>query len=72
MARTGSGKTASFLIPLIEKIKTHSNLVGIRAVVVSPTRDLCIQSSVFFRQLAKFTNLRYSVIIGGIEVESQF
>ena len=38
MARTGSGKTASFLIPLISKLMAHSNLVGVRGLVISPTR----------------------------------
>ncbi|CAI7850124.1 unnamed protein product [Closterium sp. NIES-53] len=38
MARTGSGKTAAFLIPMIERLKAHSNTGGIRAVILSPTR----------------------------------
>ena len=37
MARTGSGKTAAFLIPLIEKLKAHSKIVGARGVILSPT-----------------------------------
>lgn len=42
MARTGSGKTACFLIPLFEKLKERSGM-GIRAIVLSPTRELAIQ-----------------------------
>ena len=37
MARTGSGKTAAFVLPLLEKLKTHSYTVGVRAVILSPT-----------------------------------
>ena len=37
MARTGSGKTASFLIPMLERLKSHSARVGIRALVLSPS-----------------------------------
>ena len=40
MARTGSGKTCVFLLPLIQKIKTHDSLSGVRAIVLSPTRSV--------------------------------
>jgi ATP-dependent RNA helicase DDX54/DBP10 len=38
MARTGSGKTCVFLLPLMQKIKKHDPSCGVRAVVLSPTR----------------------------------
>ena len=44
MARTGSGKTAAFLIPMLEKLKAHSSIVGVRAVVISPTREVGVPS----------------------------
>ena len=43
MARTGSGKTAAFLVPLLSRLKSHSRKVGVRAVVISPTRELALQ-----------------------------
>ena len=43
MARTGSGKTASFLIPMFEKLKA-SKSTGARALVLSPTRELALQT----------------------------
>lgn len=43
MARTGSGKTAAFLIPLFQKIKAGSAKRGARAVILSPTRELALQ-----------------------------
>ena len=42
MARTGSGKTAAFVIPVIEKLKSHSKIVGARCVILSPTREIAI------------------------------
>ena len=43
MARTGSGKTAAFLIPLFEKLKA-SKSTGARALILSPTRELSLQT----------------------------
>jgi superfamily II DNA/RNA helicase len=43
MARTGSGKTACFLIPLLEKLRTRVGTAGARALILSPTRELAVQ-----------------------------
>lgn len=40
MARTGSGKTAAFVLPMIEKLKVHSARVGARAVILSQVVNL--------------------------------
>lgn len=60
MARTGSGKTACFLLPMFERLKARS-LKGARALVLSPTRELSLQTLKFAKELGKFTgrNLRY-------------
>ena len=72
MARTGSGKTAAFLLPLIQQLHSHSARVGCRAVVLSPTRELATQTYGFLRQFSKFTDLRSSLIVGGESLEYQF
>ena len=41
-SRTGSGKTAAFIIPMLNKLKMHSKIVGTRAVIISPTRELAL------------------------------
>ncbi|KAG1677662.1 ATP-dependent RNA helicase DDX54 [Nymphon striatum] len=72
MARTGSGKTAAFLIPLLEKLKAHSAKSGARALILSPTRELAIQTLKFTKELGKFCGLRSVVILGGDSMEDQF
>ena len=41
-SRTGSGKTASFLIPLINRLKQHNTLTGARALIMVPSRELAL------------------------------
>lgn len=72
MARTGSGKTAAFLIPMLEKLKEHSKKIGVRALILSPTRELAVQTMRFTKMLAKFMNLKISLIVGGEGMEQQF
>lgn len=73
MARTGSGKTAAFVIPLIERLKSHAPLArGSRAVILSPTRELALQTHKVVRDLGKFTDLRTAILVGGDSLEAQF
>jgi ATP-dependent RNA helicase DDX54/DBP10 len=72
MARTGSGKTAAFLIPMLERLGEHSSTVGVRGIVLSPTRELAQQTMDFLIKLGKLTTLRASLIIGGHNIENQF
>uniref|UniRef100_A0A452SWT9 ATP-dependent RNA helicase DDX54 n=1 Tax=Ursus americanus TaxID=9643 RepID=A0A452SWT9_URSAM len=72
MARTGSGKTACFLIPMFERLKTRSAQTGARALVLSPTRELALQTMKFTKELGKFTGLRTALILGGDKMEDQF
>ncbi|KAE8979010.1 putative DEAD-box ATP-dependent RNA helicase 29 [Phytophthora fragariae] len=72
MARTGSGKTAAFLIPMVEKLKEHSTKIGVRAVVLSPTRELAVQTLRFTKLLSKFTSLKLALIVGGEGMDQQF
>jgi ATP-dependent RNA helicase DDX54/DBP10 len=72
MARTGSGKTCVFLLPLIQKLKAHDSNSGVRAVVLSPTRELALQTFKFAKDMAKFTDLRIVSIVGGDPIEQQF
>jgi ATP-dependent RNA helicase DDX54/DBP10 len=72
MARTGSGKTAAFLIPMLEKLKSHSAKVGARAVIMSPSRELAMQTQKVCKELGKYTDLRSCILVGGDSLEDQF
>lgn len=72
MARTGSGKTAAFVIPVIEKLRAHSAKVGARAVVLSPSRELALQTLKVVKELGRGTDLRTILLVGGDSLEDQF
>lgn len=72
MARTGSGKSAAFLIPILERLRAHSLPAWPRALVLAPTRELALQTVKFAKQLGKYTDLRFCALVGGDSMESQF
>lgn len=72
MARTGSGKTACFLLPMFERLKARSAQTGARALILSPTRELALQTLKFTKELGKFTGLKTALILGGDKMEDQF
>jgi ATP-dependent RNA helicase DDX54/DBP10 len=72
MARTGSGKTAAFIVPMIEKLKAHSTKVGARALIMSPSRELALQTLQVVKDLGRGTDLRSVLLVGGDSLEEQF
>lgn len=72
MARTGSGKTAAFVIPMIEKLKSHSARVGARALILSPSRELALQTLKVVKELGRGVDLRCVLLVGGDSLEEQF
>lgn len=72
MARTGSGKTAAFILPMIEKLKTHSTKIGARGIILSPSRELAQQTFAVLKEFARGTELRAVLLTGGDSLEDQF
>ena len=71
MARTGSGKTAAFVIPMVEKLKAHSAKVGARAMVLSPSRELALQTLRVVKELGRGNDLRTVLLVGGDSLEER-
>ncbi|CAG9936996.1 unnamed protein product [Clonostachys rosea f. rosea IK726] len=72
MARTGSGKTAAFVIPMIERLRAHSAKVGARALIMSPSRELAIQTLKVVKEFSRGTDLKCVLLVGGDSLEEQF
>ncbi|XP_068190834.1 ATP-dependent RNA helicase DDX54 [Antennarius striatus] len=72
MARTGSGKTAAFLVPMFEKLKAPQVQTGARALILTPTRELALQTMKFTKELGRFTGLKTALILGGDSMDDQF
>lgn len=72
-AQTGTGKTAAFAIPLIEKLLNDNNEEPkqIKVLILTPTRELAIQIRDNFRSYGKYANIKCSVIFGGVNQNSQ-
>src|ERR1017187_3744203 len=61
-AQTGTGKTLAFVLPLIHKLEKPSATGGIRALILTPTRELAIQIDETFQKMAYGTGIRATVV----------
>ena len=71
MARTGSGKTAAFVIPMIQALKAHSAKFGARAIIMSPSRELALQTLKVVKELGRGTDLRTVLLVGGDSLDER-
>ncbi len=76
-AQTGTGKTAAFALPLLQRMLKHENASTsparhpVRALVLLPTRELAVQVAEQVKLYAKYTNLRSAVVFGGMDMKPQ-
>ncbi|RKP37339.1 P-loop containing nucleoside triphosphate hydrolase protein [Dimargaris cristalligena] len=68
-AKTGSGKTAAFALPIIQKLSEEP--FGVFALVLTPTRELAFQIADQFRVLGKYIKMRTQVVVGGADIATQ-
>ncbi|CAG8689470.1 5521_t:CDS:2, partial [Funneliformis caledonium] len=67
--KTGSGKTAAFALPILQKLSEDP--FGVFALILTPTRELAFQIADQFRVLGKGINLKECVVVGGLDMMSQ-
>jgi ATP-dependent RNA helicase RhlE len=73
-AQTGTGKTAAFALPIIQRLNGENFKRGwrpIRSLIVAPTRELAAQIGEAFREFGKHSGLRHTVIFGGVNQRPQ-
>lgn len=74
-AQTGTGKTAAFALPILQQLFDKQDASKrnkkIRALVVSPTRELALQIETNFKTYSAYTNIRTTVVFGGASIEPQ-
>lgn len=77
LAQTGTGKTAAFAVPIIEQLlaapvpQRKGAPRSIRALILTPTRELAIQIDESLADYTRYTTLRHTVIFGGVKQKSQ-
>ena len=71
-AQTGTGKTAAFVLPILQRLLSKPGTPGrTRVLIVTPTRELAEQIHESIRQLAKFTTIRSATVYGGVGMGPQ-
>lgn len=76
-AQTGTGKTASFSLPIIQLLLAHANTSAsparhpVRALILTPTRELAIQVAENVKIYSQHTSLRSAVLFGGVDISAQ-
>jgi ATP-dependent RNA helicase RhlE len=77
LARTGTGKTAAYTLPMLERLKPHANASmsparhPTRTLILAPTRELAAQVEESVRAYGKYLTLRSAVIYGGVSIDPQ-
>jgi ATP-dependent RNA helicase RhlE len=76
-AQTGTGKTAGFALPILQKLAPMANTSPsparhpVRALILTPTRELAVQVEESFQTYGKHTKLRSTVVYGGVDIKAQ-
>src|SRR6476659_1824621 len=74
IAQTGTGKTAAFGLPILQKLAATKKPLtphGVRAIILAPTRELAIQIDESLRVYGRHLNLRHTVVLGGVNQSRQ-
>lgn len=70
-ARTGTGKTAAFVLPIIDRVDTHPSIKAPQALILVPTRELAVQVQGEAEKLSRNRNIRCVAVYGGQPINRQ-
>jgi ATP-dependent RNA helicase RhlE len=70
-AQTGTGKTLAFVLPTIQLLANEATHSGVRAVILTPTRELALQINEVFLKIARGTGIHAAVAVGGMNERTQ-
>jgi len=76
-AQTGTGKTAGFALPILQRLQQYANTSPsparhpVRALILAPTRELAIQVEEATKEYGKYTGLRSTCVFGGVDIKQQ-
>ena len=76
-AQTGTGKTAGFALPILQRLQQYANTSPsparhtVRALILAPTRELAIQVEEAIKEYGKYTGLRSTCVFGGVDIKQQ-
>lgn len=70
-AQTGTGKTAAFALPILQKLHLNTTASGVRSLILAPTRELAIQISDNIRSYSKHLKISHATIFGGVSQHNQ-
>ncbi len=70
-AQTGTGKTAAFILPILQRLLQGKSTNHIRSLILSPTREIAVQSIEHLNMLSKHVHLRGAAIYGGVPMQPQ-
>lgn len=71
LAQTGTGKTAAFILPILQYLSNNKSRGQVRALIISPTRELAEQTSSYIEKFSNRLNLRSCVVYGGVSKAAQ-
>jgi ATP-dependent RNA helicase RhlE len=69
-AETGTGKTAAFCLPMLDMLQRRTGS-GLRALVMTPTRELALQIETSLRAYGRYLSLKTAVVVGGVSISGQ-
>lgn len=70
-AQTGTGKTAAFVVPLLQLMQQEQKRTALRTLILAPTRELALQITETVRDLARNSGLKFAAIFGGVSQHTQ-